>query len=319
MRRAALAVLLLLGVATITFLLIHAAPGDPTDLFLDDEMTPASRAAVLAAYGLDQPLHVQYARWLTSLARGNLGWSITHRRPVSEVMRERIPLTLQLTLLAFGLHLVLGIGVGVLAAWRRGSLLDALASGGSLILYSVPSFWLGALLIMVFAIHFGWLPSSGTQDLFASPTSTWDVITDRARHLVLPVLCLGLGSAAYTARFVRAGMLASLVQEYVQAARARGVPETSVLFRHALRNAMLPVITLAGLSLPFLFGGSILVETVFSWPGMGSLSVEAVFSRDYPLVLATQSLLAAMVVTGNFAADVGLAVVDPRLRGRWRG
>lgn len=315
-RRLATAALLLLGVATITFVLIHLAPGDPADLYLADEMEPGARAAVLAAYGLDRPLHVQYGLWLSSLLRGDLGWSIAHRRPVAEVMRERIPFTLQITAAAFLLQLALGIGIGVLAAWRGGTLWDGLATGGSLVLYSVPSFWLGALLIFVFAIHLDWLPSSGIQDLVHIPLTWWEMMTDRAQHLVLPVACLGLGSAAWTARFVRGGVLNSLAQEYIQSARARGAKESSVVLRHALSNALLPVIALAGLSLPFLFGGAVLVETIFAWPGMGSLSVEAVFARDYPVVMATQLLLAAMVVAGNFAADVGLVLADPRLRGR---
>ena len=319
LRRAALAVLLVFGIATLTFILIHAAPGDPADLYLADEMSPEARAAVLAAFGLDRPLPVQFGRWLVNLARGDLGWSITHRRPVSELLRERIPFTLQLTVLAFWLHMLLGIGAGLVAAWGRGTIWDALASGGSLVFYSIPSFWLGALLIMVFALHLDWLPSSGVQDLMQIPLTYGELLADRARHLVLPVICLGLGSAAYTARFVRSGLMTSLVQEYIQSARARGATESSVLLRHALRNAMLPVITLAGLSVPFLIGGSVLVETVFAWPGMGSLSVDAVFKRDYPVVLATQVLAAVAVVVGNFAADVGLALADPRLRALWTG
>jgi len=315
-RRLAIAVLLLFGVATITFVLIHLAPGDPADLYLADEMDSGARDAVLAAYGLDKPLYVQYGLWLGSLVRGDLGWSIAHRRPVAEVMRERIPYTLQITVAAFLLHLALGIGIGVLAAWRRGTLWDGLASGASLVLYSIPSFWLAALLIFIFAIRLDWLPSSGIQDLVHIPLTWWEMTTDRAQHLVLPVVCLGLGSAACTARFVRGGLLTSMAQEYVQSARARGAKESSVVMRHALSNALLPVIALAGLSLPFLFGGAVLVETVFAWPGMGSLSVEAVFARDYPVVMATQLLLAAMVVAGNFAADVGLVLADPRLRGR---
>ena len=315
-RRVATALLLLFGVVTITFLLIHLAPGDPADLYLADEMEPQAREAVLAAYGLDKPLYVQYGHWLSSVARGELGWSIAQRRPVAEVLRERIPYTLQITAAAFLLHLALGIGIGVLAAWRPGTLWDALASGGSLVLYSIPSFWLAALLIFVFAIRLDWLPSSGIQDLVHIPLTWWEVLTDRAQHLVLPVACLGLGSAAWTARFVRSGVRTELAQEYVQSARARGAKESTVVLRHALRNALLPVIALAGLSLPFLFGGAVLVETVFAWPGMGSLSVEAVYARDYPVVMATQLLLAAMVVAGNFAADVGIVLADPRLRGR---
>jgi peptide/nickel transport system permease protein len=317
-RRAAVAVLMLLGVATVTFLLIHSAPGDPADLYVSKEMDAPERAAVLAAFGLGRPLPEQYLRWIAGAARGELGWSFSHRRPVVEVMKERLPLTLELTLTAFLLHLVLGVAAGAVAALRRGSMWDALSTGGALVSYSVPSFWLAALMILWFAIHLGWLPSSGVQELVAPTTSLASAMADRARHLALPATCLALGSAACTARFVRAGLLSALSQEYALAARARGAREGTVVLRHALSNALLPVITLSGMTLPFLFGGSVLVETVFSWPGMGSLSVEAVFTRDYPVAMATQLLLAFMVVAGSFAADVGLALADPRLRAGWR-
>ncbi len=314
-RRAAVAVLLLWGVATVTFFLIHAAPGDPADIYLFDDMDPRARRAVLEAFGLDRPLLEQYGRWLIGLASGQLGWSTSHHRPVVEVMAERIPATLQLAVPAFLLHLAAGVAVGIAGAWRRGTLLDAIASGGSLVLYCVPSFWLGAVLILVFAVHLGWLPSSGMRDLSASPVAPLSAAADRARHLVLPVICLGLGSAAATARFVRSGILEALAREYAAAARSRGAAAGRLLIVHALRNACLPVIALAGMSLPLLLGGSVLVETVFAWPGMGSLSVEAVFARDYPLVLAAQMTAAAAVLAGSAAADVGLSLADPRLRG----
>lgn len=317
-RRAFVAILMLFGVATITFLLIHAAPGDPADLYLSREMDDGARAAVLATYGLDRPLTEQYFRWLSGVARGQLGWSISHRRPVADVMKDAIPFTLELTVTAFALHLILGVGSGVLAAWRRGTVWDALASGGTLVLYSMPSFWLGALMIMLFAVQLGWFPSSGVQDLILEPATLAGALADRAKHLVLPAACLALGSAACTARFVRAGMLSALSQEYVLAARSRGAGEGAVLMRHALANALLPVIALSGMSLPFLLGGSVLVESVFSWPGMGRVSVEAVFARDYPVVLASQLMLAFLVVAGSFAADIGLALADPRLRDGWR-
>jgi len=316
-RRAFVSMLLLIGVVTITFLLIHAAPGDPADLYVTKEMTAQTRAEILAAYGLDKPLPVQYLSWLTDVARGRLGWSIAHHRPVADLLAERIPLTLELTLAAFALHLLLGIAVGVLAAWRRGSAWDAFAYGGTTLIYSLPLFWLGTVMILVFSLRLGWLPSGGVADLAAGPMSLPAAMVDRLRHLILPALCLGLGSAACAARFVRAGMLSALSQEYVSAARARGAGETRVLVRHALSNALLPVITTAGMTLPFLFGGSLLVESVFSWPGMGSLSVEALFTRDYPVMLATQLLLAALVVAGSFAADIALALADPRLREGW--
>lgn len=313
-RRALVAAGLLLSVVTITFLLIHAAPGDPADLYTTKEMDPVARARVLAAYGLDRPLTTQYVRWLSGLARGDLGWSISHQRPVATVLAETIPRTIALALPAFALHLAIGLTVGLIAAWRRGTLWDLIASGGSLIVYAVPSFWLGAMLILFFAIQLEWLPSSGLHDITAAPRSMWAELADRVRHMILPVACLGLGSAAYTARFVRGGLIDALGQEYALAARARGAARGTVLMRHALRNVIPAIITLSGMSLPFLLSGSVLVENVFSWPGIGKLSVEAVFARDYPVVLATQLLLAGAVVAGNFLADAGLAAADPRLR-----
>jgi len=305
---------MVLGVVTVTFVLIHAAPGDPVDLYLSREMEPEARQAVLASLGLERPLPEQYLRWLGGAVRGDLGWSISHHRPVRQVIAERLPLTLQLTLLAFAMQLAAGMSVGALAAARRGRFAEAVATGGTLILYSLPLFWLAALLIAIFSIQLGWLPSSGARELIASPQSRAGEIADRARHLILPVICLGLGSAAFTARFVRSGLLTALAQDYATAARSRGAGVSRVLWRHALRNALPPVIASAGLSLPFLFAGSVLVEQAFSWPGMGSLSVEAVLKRDYPVVLALQMLLAALVVAGSFAADVGLKLADPRLR-----
>lgn len=315
-RRLMAAALLVLGVATLTFVLIHAAPGDPSDLYLSKDMAPEARQAVLAAYGLDRPLLTQYGLWLTGLARVDLGWSISHRRPVTEVMAERIPWTLQITVLGFLVQLALGVGIGWLAARRPGSIDDLLASGTALVLYSVPLFWLGALLIMFFAFHLEWLPSSGMRSLIAAPSAWWPAVLDRARHLVLPVVCLGLGSAAATARYVRAGLLGARYSEYAVAARARGAGESRVLGRHAMKNTLLPLITLSGLSIPFLLGGSVLVENVFSWPGVGSLSIEAIYARDYPLVLAAQLLFSTTVIAGNLAADVALTFADPRLRER---
>ncbi|HKY33348.1 MAG TPA: ABC transporter permease [Candidatus Polarisedimenticolia bacterium] len=317
-RRAGVSALMLLGVATLTFLLVHAAPGDPADLYTAREMDPAARAAVLASFGLDRPLPEQYLRWLAGLARGDLGWSFTHRRPVIEVLGERLAATMLLALPAFAITMALGAALGLVSAWRPGSAVDAAASAASLLLSSVPLFWLGSMLILAFSVRLGWFPSSGMRELIAPPGTLLGTIGDRLSHLALPAACLALGSAAATARFVRAGLLESLASPYAAAARARGAGERQVLLRHGLRNALLPLVTLAGLSVPFLLGGSVLVETVFSWPGMGGLSVEAIFARDYPVAMAVQLMLGALVVAGNLAADLGSALADPRLRDGWR-
>jgi len=311
------AIPLLVGIATITFIIVHLAPGDPMDVYLEErhrrEVDPQVIELIRKKYGLDQPLHVQYVRWIGNLAHGDLGESFRYRRPVASLIAERIPYTLQLTVLALLSDALLGIALGIFAAVRQYSTADKVVTIGSLVIYSIPGFWLALMLVLVFSVNLGWFPTSQTRSLDYDLLSTGEKVLDRLWHLVLPVFVLGIASAAGTARYMRNRLLEVLSEEYVLAARARGLRERAVILKHAVRNALIPIVTLYGLSLPFLLGGAVLIERVFAWPGMGLLSVEAIGARDYPIILATTMIAAVLVVLGNLLADVTYAIVDPRV------
>ena len=311
------AIPLFVGIATITFFIVHIAPGDPMDVYMEKqyrkEVDPSVIEALRHKYGLDQPLPVQYLKWLRNLAHGDLGESFRYRRPVSDLIKERVPYTLQLTVLALLLGAMLGIALGIISAVKQYSVLDKSLTVGSLVFYSMPEFWLAVMLVLLFAVNLRWLPTSQTRSLDYELFSWSGKVLDRLWHLVLPVFVLAVASAAGTARYMRNQLLEVLSEEYVLAARARGLSERAVILKHALRNALIPIITIYGLELPFLLGGAVLIEKVFAWPGMGLLAVEAIEARDYPIILATSTIAAVLVVIGNLLADVIYAVVDPRI------
>jgi peptide/nickel transport system permease protein len=316
-RRLLQAVPLLFGIVSATFIAAHAAPGDPMDMYLDPtrrrQADPELIEAIRRKHGLDQPIHVQYVRWVANVARGDLGESFRYHRPVADLLLERIPYTLQVTFLALLFGTLLGVALGIFSAVKQYTALDEAITLGSLAIYAMPLFWLALMLVLVFSVNLGWFPTSQTRSLHYDSLSAAGRVLDRLWHLALPVFVLGVGMAAGKARYMRGKLLEVLSEEYVLAARARGLPERRVILRHALRNALIPVITMLGMSLPFLVGGSLFVESVFGWPGIGTLAVEATSSRDYPLLLATTLLTAVMVVLGNLLADVLYAVVDPRV------
>jgi len=293
------ALIVIFGVCTLVFLLLHLVPGDPVDAMLGESARPADRAALRASLGLDQPLLEQYTRYLVGLARLDLGQSFQDQRPVSAVLAERLPATLQLAAAALLLALVLAIPLGVLAAKHRGGPIDGAAMGFSMLGISLPNFWLGPLLILVFSLWLGWTPVSGN---------------DGAVSLVLPAITLGTGLAAVLARMVRASVLEVLGEDYIRTARAKGLSEAAVLRRHALRNAWLPVLTLVGLQLGGVLGGAVITETVFAWPGVGSLLVESIQSRDYPVVQGCVLLISVLYVLVNALTDLAYVRVDPRIR-----
>ncbi len=295
------ALVVVLGVCTLVFLLIHLVPGDPVEAMLGENAQVADREALRQALGLDRPLGEQYLAYLQRLARLDLGLSFQDRRPVAAILGERLPATLELTLAALGLALLLALPLGVLAARHRGSPLDSGAMGLSLVGISIPNFWLGPLLILVFSLWLGWTPVSGRE----GPAS-----------LILPALTLGTGMAAILARMVRGSILEVLGEDYVRTARAKGLSERRVLWGHALRNAWLPILTLIGLQLGGLLGGAVITETVFAWPGVGSLLVEAIQSRDYPVVQACVLLVSLSYVFVNTLTDLVYGWVDPRIH--WR-
>ena len=309
-------VAVVLIVATATFVLIHLAPGDPISTALDDaRITEAVRNRWRAVYGFDKPIAEQYVRYLGAIARGDFGFSFSMNRPVSEALRDTLPNTLLLMGLALGLSFAVGIVLGVVQAVRGGTRVDRWVGGAALALYSVPDFWLALVLLLLLADRSHIFPAGGTMDATLYPYMTWlERLGDRLWHLALPVLTLAALTAASIARHQRSAMLDVLHEDFVRTARAKGALERRVVFRHALRNALLPVITLLGLSLPALLGGAVLIERVFSWPGMGQLTVNAVGTRDYPLVMAGVVIGSILVAVGALMADVLTALADPRMR-----
>jgi peptide/nickel transport system permease protein len=316
-KRLLLSVPLILGIVTATFFVVHLAPGDPMNMFIEEQrqrrVDPEVLELLREKYGLDQPIHIQYVRWLKNLAKGDLGESFRSRRPVRNMLLEAIPYTLQLTVLAILLDALIGISLGIVSAVKQYSKLDKTVTLGSLVVYAIPSFWLALMLIMVFSVNLGWFPTSQTRSIDYDQLSLIGKALDRAWHLVLPVLVMGVAGAAGTARYMRSRLLEVLNEEYVVAARASGFREKTVIVKHALRNAMIPIITIYGMSLPFLLGGATVIESVFAWPGMGRLTVNAVAGRDYPIIMATTMIAAILTVLGNLLADVSYAAVDPRV------
>ena len=313
-RRVLLSIPLLWALATATFFVVRMAPGDPLAIYYNPEIDPAVMETIRARLGLDQPLHIQYGKWLVALAQGELGVSFSHHRPVADVLAEAIPNTLILTGASLLLIMVVGVLLGVVSAVRQYSWVDHVTTLGALFVYSMPGFWLGLMLIIIFSLKLGLLPASQMQSVGSEFMSRPEQWLDRARHLVLPVFVLGIASAASVARFTRGSLLEVIRQDYVRTARAKGLSERRVIFRHALVNALIPVITLLGLYFPFLLSGAVVTETIFAWPGMGRVTVGAIFARDYPVVMATNLVAGVMVVAGNLLADVLYAVVDPRIR-----
>jgi len=302
-------------VTTLAFFLIQLAPGDPFTAVLDNPgVDPTLRDRLRTQFGLDQPIAVQYARYLANVARGDLGHSFARAQPVATVIAQALPNTLLLMGTALVLSFALGVALGVVQAARRGSLLDRASRGLSLAFFSVPDFWLAALLLIVLAGWLGWFPAGGREDIFAASYGPWARLADRLHHLALPALTLVLLTTAAVSRFQRAALLDTLSEDYVRTAVAKGLPRRSVVLRHALRNALLPVVTLLGLALPALLGGAVFVERVFAWPGMGSLLVGAVMERDYFLLTGCVLVGSLTVVAGSLLADLLTLVADPRLR-----
>ena len=319
-RRLLGAIPLVLGIATIIFFVVNLAPGDPTALFFNQNVPPEVLEQIRRNFGLDQPLLVRYWKWLTSFFTGDFGYSFAHSRPVADIILE----TLGPTLILAGCTLVLifaaGIATGVIQAVKQHRPADRILSITSLFFYSMPSFWLGLMLMLLFSLKaHEWgmpfaLPPTGMTSVDYEFLGFWGKVGDRASHLVLPVMTLSLVMAAGIARYTRGQMLEVIHQDYIRTARAKGLPGRTVVMKHALRNSLLPVITLLGLYMPLLFSGSVFVEVIFSWPGMGRVIVDAIFQRDYPLVMATSFIFALVVVLGSLVADILYAVADPRIR-----
>jgi peptide/nickel transport system permease protein len=313
LRRAVQSIILVLIVLTITFFLLHLAPGDPMSRYYHPDISPETIELIKERLGLDRPVIEQYFRWMGSFIRGDFGVSLQYNRPVRDLLAEAIPNTLRLTVTALLLYFAVGIILGIISALKRHSVFDSVNMVAALFVYSIPSFWLALMLILLFSLKLGILPSSHMQSIDADSLAGWALFADRIRHLVLPAFVLGVASAAGMARYMRGSMLDVLREDYIRTARAKGLSEGAVMFKHAFKNAALPVVTIIGLSLPFLLGGAVVVEKIFSWPGMGRLMVDAIHGRDYPVVLAVNFIVAVMVIIGNLLADIGYAALDPRI------
>jgi peptide/nickel transport system permease protein len=319
-RRLLGAIPLLIGIATLIFVVIHIAPGDPTATLFSPQVPPGMIEQMRELWGLDQPLHVQYFKWLAGVFTGDFGYSYTQGRPVIEIIVDALPQTLVLTLSALVLVFGLGVLIGVYQGVRQYSTGDNVLSVLALFFYSMPSFWLGMMLALIFAQkahQWGWpiaFPVSQPTSVDYDLLSFGGKIIDRLRHLALPVTTLTLALTAGVTRYTRSQMLDVIRQDYIRTARAKGLPERTVIMRHALRNSLIPVITLLGLYLPFLFSGAVLVEHIFAWPGMGRVIVGAINQRDYPVIMATSFFFSVLVILGNLLADVLYAWADPRIR-----
>lgn len=306
-----------IGITIVSFLVIHLAPGSPTDL--ETTLNPLADAAaqqrLAEFYGLDKPLYEQYFNWLKQLARLDFGNSMSSDgRPVIDKIAERLPLTLWINLTVLFLTLILAVPIGVYAARRRGGLFDKATTLFVFIGFSMPSFWLALLLVVQFSIELQWLPLSGVHSMNYASLSSMGKALDVMSHLALPIFVATFGSLAGMSRFMRSSVLEVLRQDYMLTAKAKGLPERVILFRHALANALLPVITLLGLQVPGLIGGSVILETIFSLPGLGQLFYSGVMARDYPLIMGNLVLGAVLTLAGNVLADLCYGLADPRIR-----
>lgn len=314
LRRLLQLVPVLLAIATLNFLLLQIAPGDAADIIAGQSghATPEFVAALRAEFGLDQPMWKQYLVYIGKLATLDLGYSFQYQLPVASLILERLPATLLLMVPALLLAIGMGVVLGVAAARRRGGWVDGAVSVGALVVYATPVFWLGLMLIVLFSIQLGWLPSGGMSDVRAANTGLAYAI-DVSRHLVLPVVTMALFYVAIYTRLMRASMLEVYSLDFITTARAKGVPEGAIAWRHAARNALLPVVTLAGLQFGHLLGGSVLVETVFGWPGLGRLVFDSLLQRDLNLLLGILFVSSVVVVLANLAADLAYGLLDPRI------
>ena len=312
-------------ISLLVFLLIHAAPGDPADLLLSDEASAADIADARRRWGLDQPIYVQYLRFLANIASGDLGTSFKYSDPVIGLIGERLPATIELAIASLLIAVLIGIPLGVWAGAKPNSWADNLGSVFGFFGISMPSFWLGIMLILIVSGYLNWLPSSGRSTYGVGHGSDFYVIQslltgnmktawDGIKYIIMPAIALGTGMMGLVMRVTRSSVLEIMSEDYVRTARAKGLGERTVLWRHVLRNALVPVITVVGLELGTLLSGSIIVETVFAWPGSGSLLIAAIQSRDYPLITGTVLTYTIAFVVINFAIDMLYALIDPRIR-----
>ncbi|SES19071.1 ABC transporter permease [Psychrobacillus sp. OK032] len=308
-RRTLMAFPLLFLITIISFGMMQMAPGDPTALMMDPMIKQENLAAYKEAYGLNDNVIVQYVRWLGNMIQGNFGESLIRQGvPVSELILARLPNTLILMIVSSVIAFLISIPLGVISATKRNSLTDYSITFVSFLGVATPNFWIGLVLIMFMSVHMGWFPTGGVATL-GEPFSIWD----RIHHLILPAFVLATADMAGLTRYSRSSMLEVLRQDYIRTAKANGFKNGTVIFKHGLRNGLIPIITIIGLMLPSFIGGSVIIESIFAWPGIGLLFVEAAFQRDYPVIMAVVVIAASLVVIGNLIADILYAIVDPRI------
>jgi peptide/nickel transport system permease protein len=298
---------LLVVVSMVMFGLIVSAPGGPAILYQED-VTAEAAAIMRRNLGLDDPVVVQYGRWAARLLRGDAGTSLSNSRPVSMLIGQRFGATATLAFAALGLALVIAIPIGVISAVRRNGWFDRIATVVAFMGVSIPNFWLGIMMIILFSVTLGWLPSGGT-----GASGGGDLLT-RLKHLIMPAIVLGTSTMAQLTRYTRSSMITVLREDYVRTARSKGMPERRVLTRHALRNGLIPVLTIVGVLLPRLFSGAAITESIFSWPGLGRLAVDAALQRDFPVIMALTLVVSALVIVASLIVDLLYAVIDPRIR-----
>ncbi|MCM3745050.1 ABC transporter permease [Sporosarcina luteola] len=308
-RRILYAIPLLFLITIISFGMMKMAPGDPTALMMDPMIKKENLVAYQEAYGLNDNVLVQYVRWLGNMVQGNFGESLIRQGvPISDLITARLPNTLLLMLVSSFIAFLISIPLGVISATKRNSLTDYSITFVSFLGIATPNFWIGLVLIMVFSVNLGWFPTGGVSTL-GEPFSIWD----RIHHLILPALVLATADMAGLTRYSRSSMLDVLRQDYIRTAKANGFKNSTVIFKHGFRNGLIPIITILGLMLPSFIGGSVIIESIFAWPGIGLLFVEAAFQRDYPVIMAVVVIAATLVVVGNLLADILYAVFDPRI------
>lgn len=299
LRRMLIMVVIVIGVTVITFLIMQLSPGDPVELMAGPRVTPERIEALKARFGLDKPIYIQYFYWLSRIIQGDFGTSIVTGQPAGMLIYGRVPYTLVLTTAAMSISLLVGIPLGVMSAIRQYSVLDYISTGAAFFWLSMPGFWLGLMLMLIFGLYLGWLPISGYRGLSS---------------LVLPAVTLGLPQIASILRLTRSDLLEVIREDYITAVRAKGMRERIVLYRHALRNAIIPVVMITFLSIPWLIGGAVVIETVFAWPGMGRLLYKAIVGKDFPIVQGIIFIIAILTVLSNLAGDILAAYLDPRIR-----
>ena len=306
---------LILGITIITFVVIHLAPGTPTDIQtqMNPKVSAQAREKLKRIYGLDKPLYQQYWDWLRRLVQMDFGSSFVDGRPVTRKIADSLPITIIINVLSLMLIFLVAIPIGVLSAAKQYSLFDKFTTVFVFIGFSVPTFWLALLLMILFGVRLNWLPISGIKSLYLANPTFWNRALDYVRHLFLPVFVSAFGGLAGLSRYTRSNMLEVIRQDYIRTARAKGLSERTVIYKHALRNALMPVITILGLSVPGLIGGSVIFETIFSIPGMGQLFYGSVMARDYPVIMGILFIGAILTLLGNFLADISYAIVDPRI------